>query len=74
MAQPFAGIYKSYLLPNQSKSIDARLDDLSWAIKMVYASTFTQEARQYAESTLNRTEEEKMAVILQVRALRRVCW
>ncbi|KAL3915533.1 MAG: hypothetical protein SGPRY_007186, partial [Prymnesium sp.] len=69
--EPFAGIYKSYLLPNQSKSIDARLDDLSWAIKMVYASTFTQEARQYAESTLNRTEEEKMAVILQVRALRR---
>jgi len=63
--QPFAGIYKSYMLPNQADSVDCRLEELSWAIKMVYASTFTKEARQYAESTLNRTEEEKMAVILQ---------
>jgi hypothetical protein len=54
------------MLPNQADSVDCRLEELSWAIKMVYASTFTKEARQYAESTLNRTEEEKMAVILQV--------
>ena len=58
------------MLPNQGDSVDGRLDELSWAIKMVYASTFTKEARQYAESTLNRTEEEKMAVILQVRVVK----
>ncbi|KAL1495700.1 hypothetical protein AB1Y20_016563 [Prymnesium parvum] len=63
--QPFAGIYKSYMLPNQGATLEARLDELSWAVKMVYASTFTQDARKYAESTANRTEEEKMAVILQ---------
>jgi len=63
--QPFAGIYKSVMLPDASSDLDARLDELAWAVKMVYASTFTTEARNYAESTLNRTEEEKMAVILQ---------
>ena len=65
--QPFAGIYSSVMLPNQptKRSIEERLTDLSWAVKMVYASTFTPDARRYAESTSNRSEEEKMAVVLQ---------
>ena len=64
--QPFAGIYSSEMLPNSTAlSLEQRLDDLSWAVKRVYASTFSQEARQYASSMSNRSEEEKMAVILQ---------
>jgi len=64
--QPFAGIYSSEFLPNApSLALDQRLDHLAWAVKRVYASTFSQEARRYASSMSNRSEEEKMAVILQ---------
>ena len=64
--QPFAGIYESEMLPNAAASpIETRLEQLSWAVKRVYASTFSQEARRYANSMSNRSEEEKMAVILQ---------
>lgn len=62
--QPFAGIYESVLFPN-SGDAQSRLEQLSWAVKKVYASTFSQAARSYAASMSNRTEEEKMAVILQ---------
>ena len=64
--QPFAGIYSSCMLPNSDASpMEARLAELERAVKTVYASTFSREARGYAESMSNRTEEEKMAVILQ---------
>jgi hypothetical protein len=64
--QPFAGIYTSKMLPNSpDASIDERLDHLAWAVKKVYASVFSQQAQCYAESMQNRTEEEKMAIILQ---------
>ena len=63
--QPFAGIYSSCMLPNSdAASIDERLATLERAVKRVYASTF-RATRVYAESMSNRTEEEKMAVILQ---------
>lgn len=64
--QPFAGIYRTVMMPNaQSAALDSRVDELSWAVKMVYASTYSQQARRYVESTNNRMEEEKMAVIIQ---------
>jgi len=64
--QPFAGIYESVMLPNNpSVPLDERVEQLKWAVKRVYASTYSQQARRYAESMQNRTEEEKMAVILQ---------
>ena len=62
--QPFAGIYESMLMPNQGDT-SSRLEQLQWAVKRVYASTFSQCAKDYAASMSNRTEEEKMAVILQ---------
>ena len=49
----------------QSLPLDERVEQLKWAVKRVYASTYSQQARRYAESMQNRTEEEKMAVILQ---------
>lgn len=63
--QPFAGIYESIMLPNTAGSLEARLDELSWAVRMVYASAYCLEARAYSEGTGNRAEEEKMAVIMQ---------
>jgi len=63
--QPFAGIYSTYMLPNNQENLEDRLNSLTAAIKLVYASTFHAEARSYIESTPNRLEEEKMAVVVQ---------
>jgi hypothetical protein len=63
--RPFAGVYDTFMLPNTATKVSTRLDELCWAIKMVYASTYKQEARRYSDATGNRAEEEKMAVILQ---------
>ena len=63
--RPFAGIYKTYMIPNRDISVSTRLSQLLTAAKLVYASTFLKSARAYTRSTLHRTEEEKMAVVIQ---------
>ena len=63
--QPFTGVYETFMLGNEQQSLQARLDELSEAIKRVYASTFSQHAKAYVRATPYRLEEEKMAVILQ---------
>ena len=64
-AQPFAGIYATYMLPNSNDDINARLDQLIDAIKLIYASAFYQPAKAYLSATSNRIEEEKMGIIIQ---------
>lgn len=64
-AQPFAGIYSTYMLPNSHQEIDVRLEQLISAIKLTYASAYYQPAKAYLEATSNRIEEEKMGVIIQ---------
>lgn len=63
--QPFAGIYETLMLPNNHPDLDVRLDHLVRAVKRVYASTFTQRAKNHVVSTSYRLEEEKMGVIFQ---------
>jgi CheY-like chemotaxis protein len=63
--QPFTGVYETFMLGNRQARLPARLDELSEAIKRVYASTFSQHAKAYVRATPYRLEEEKMAVILQ---------
>jgi CheY-like chemotaxis protein len=63
--QPFAGIYATYMVPNNHPDPRVRLEQLLEAIKRVYASTFGSHAKTYLKSTPYRLEEEKMAVILQ---------
>ena len=63
--QPFAGVYDTYLLPNNEPAPEARLDRLVRAIKRVYASTFSQRSKAFLRATQYRLEEEKMAVIVQ---------
>ncbi|MGC1448962.1 MAG: PEP/pyruvate-binding domain-containing protein [Candidatus Sulfotelmatobacter sp.] len=63
--QPFTGVYETFMLGNQQASLQVRLDELSEAIRRVYASTFSQHAKAYVRATPYRLEEEKMAVILQ---------
>jgi DNA-binding response OmpR family regulator len=64
-SRPFAGIYSTYMLPNNNKDDAVRLDQLCQAIKLIYASVFFIEPKIYIESTSSKIDEEKMAVIIQ---------
>ena len=63
--QPFAGVYETYMLPNNNHNPIIRLNELITTIKRVFASTFYQNAKDYIFATAYRLEEEKMAVIIQ---------
>ncbi|MFZ0480938.1 MAG: PEP/pyruvate-binding domain-containing protein, partial [Terriglobales bacterium] len=63
--QPFTGVYETFMLGNHQPDIQVRLARLTEAIQRTYASTFCQHAKAYVRATPYRTEEEKMAVILQ---------
>jgi len=63
--QPFAGVYSTYMLPNNHADLKVRLDQLCDAIKLIYASAYSRAAKSYIEATSNRIEEEKMAVVIQ---------
>ncbi len=62
---PFAGVYKTKMIPNNHLDPDIRFRRLVEAIKFVYASTFFREARDYLRVTSHHFGEEKMAVIIQ---------
>ena len=61
----YAGLYRTYMLANNSENIEDRLEDLINGIKMVYASTYYREPKSFSSRVGNRTEEEKMAVLIQ---------
>ena len=63
--QPYAGLYHTYLLPNDDQDLDVRLTQLSEAIKRVYASTYFKAPKAFSLRVGNRVESEKMAVIVQ---------
>ena len=61
----YAGLYRTYMLPNVDPDLETRLKQLINAIKLVYASTFFQDPKAFSKRVGHRTEEEKMAVIVQ---------
>jgi len=63
--QPFAGIFETYLLPNNQKELKERLQQASDAVKLVFASVFTKIARSYIKAINGNVEGERMAVIVQ---------
>lgn len=63
--QPYAGLYRTYKIPNNHSSIQRRLEQLITAIKLVYASTYFQGPRSYSKSTSNQHGKESMAVVVQ---------
>jgi len=65
LIQPFAGIFETYILPNNHRDPKVRLEQLMDAIKLVYASVYSETARGYVEAINYKIEEEKMAVVLQ---------
>lgn len=64
-AEPFAGVYETFMLPNSHPDPEVRLKELCRAVKLVYASMFRSESLGYIEFTPHRLEEEKMAVVIQ---------
>lgn len=63
--QPFAGVYDTFMLPNNNSNLKIRLNQLIHAIKRIYASVFFEKSKDYIKVTSYRLEEEKMAVIVQ---------
>lgn len=65
MSQPFSGIFRTYLLPNNHYDPEIRLKQLSEAIKLVFSSIYSRNARTYFEAINYKVEQEKMAVVIQ---------
>ncbi len=63
--QPFAGIFDTYMIPNNQVDKKNRVKQLCTAIKLVYASQFLKLAKSYAETIQQTVEESKMAVVIQ---------
>jgi hypothetical protein len=64
-AQPLAGVYRTFMLPNNHPDKMHRLRQLMDAIKLVFASVYLSDARSFLEALNFKAEEEKMAVIIQ---------
>ncbi len=64
-SKPVAGIYLTYMLPNNNPDDTVRLEQLCQAIKLIYASVFFKEARAYISSNISEFEEEKMSIVIQ---------
>lgn len=65
MHEPFAGIYGTKMTPNNQTDVTARFNKLVEAVKYVYATPFFKSAKDYMKATPHKTEDEKMAVIIQ---------
>lgn len=65
LTQPFAGIFETYLLPNNHHDLEKRIKQTCEAIKLVFASVYSNTAKGYVKAIDYKLEEEKMAVIIQ---------
>ncbi|MEW6550261.1 MAG: PEP/pyruvate-binding domain-containing protein [Spirochaetota bacterium] len=62
---PFSGIYETYIIPNNHPDLEIRLNQLCDAIRLIYASLFSEEARSYFDLAKYNLEEERMAIVVQ---------
>lgn len=65
LTQPFAGIFDTYLLPNNHVDKKERLKIVTDAIKLVFASAYSSTAKGYVKAINYKIEDEKMAVVIQ---------
>jgi len=65
LTQPFAGIFETYIIPNNHHDKNQRLQQLIDAIKLVYASAFSNIAVNYARALDHKLGDEKMSIVLQ---------
>lgn len=63
--QPYAGLYRTYMIPNNHPDESVRLQHLLTAIKLVYASTYYEGPKAFSRSLANQPQLESMAVVIQ---------
>jgi hypothetical protein len=63
--QPYAGLYETYMIPNNHPDLSARLRQLVTAVKRVYASTYYEGPKAFSRNVSSQPHEEAMAVIIQ---------
>lgn len=66
--QPYAGLYKTYKIPNNDPDPSMRLTHLANAIKLVFASTYYDDAKAFHRNTSSHPFHDSMAVIVQALA------
>ena len=65
LTQPFAGVFDTYIIPNNPDNKKKVLFNLIMAIKLVFASVYSDNSKRYFHAIHHKVEDEKMAVILQ---------
>jgi hypothetical protein len=65
LSQPFAGVFDTFVVLNNSVSAKTNLEHLTKAIKLVYASIYSDHSRSYFKAIHHKVEEERMAIVLQ---------
>jgi hypothetical protein len=65
LTQPFAGVFDTYIIPNNRQDKQKVLENLVQAIKLVFASVYSDNSKIYFKAIHHKVEEERMAVVLQ---------
>ncbi len=65
LTQPFAGVFDTYIIPNSNQNKRIVIERIATAIKLVYASLYSDKARVYFKAINHKIEDEMMAVVLQ---------
>jgi DNA-binding NarL/FixJ family response regulator len=66
--KPYAGLYETYMLPNNNDDFTVRLEQLLHAVKLVYASTYFASPRAFSSEDTQTSRHEGMAVMVQMLA------
>lgn len=62
---PLAGIYQTKMIPNNQPSDEIRFRKLMEAVKLVWASTYFSDSREFHRGIGSELQDEAMAVVLQ---------
>jgi len=62
---PFSGVYDTYIIPNANPDMKTRLSELCDAIRLIFASLYSESSRLYFDSASYKIEEERMSIIIQ---------
>jgi DNA-binding NarL/FixJ family response regulator len=65
LSQAFAGIFDTFVIPNNHPDKNMRFRQLTDAIKLVYASVFSQKSMNYINAVNYKIGEEEMGIVIQ---------
>jgi hypothetical protein len=62
---PFAGVYKTVMLPNCSNDRNVCINELETAVKLIYASVYHSGAQRYQKAAPQISGSDQMAIVIQ---------